>query len=423
MDSSTEEAAPDSEMSRYGDYTSMECGNVEYDTLHHASSSGAFTCTVEMEGTKVDMEIDTGASCSVISQKVYDSLESRPPLLRSLRTIKTFTGETVPLVGEADIIVRYGGQQKLLRVVVTKSGPSLLGRNWLEQLKLNWAEIKQLKMHSRPEAAVLADYEDLFVGVTGRVVGMKATLYAKPDCKPKFLKARPVAFALKQKIDHELDRLESEGLVERVKYSKWSSPIVPVLKSDGSVRICGDYKSTFNQAAVVDQYPIPKVEDLLAEMSGGKQWSKLDLTSAYMQLELDEDSKDYTTINTHRGLYRYNRLPFGMSSAPAIFQNFLENLLKSIPFVVVRLDDILVSGKDQADHLCHLQEVFRQLRLAGIHLNKAKCALLADSVVYCGYRIDATGIGTGTSEYIAAQEFPRNAELLSSVFAESCYSS
>jgi len=221
---------------------------------------------------------------------------------------------------------------------------------------------------------------------------MKATLYAKPDCKPKFLKARPVAFALKQKIDHELDRLESEGLVERVKYSKWASPIVPVLKSDGSVRICGDYKSTFNQAAVVDQYPIPKVEDLLAEMSGGKQWSKLDLTSAYMQLELDEDSKDYTTINTHRGLYRYNRLPFGISSAPAIFQNFLENLLKSIPFVVVRLDDILVSGKDQADHLCHLQEVFRRLRLAGIHLNKAKCAFLADSVVYCGYRVDATGI-------------------------------
>jgi len=157
MDSSTEEAAPDSEMSRYGDYTSMECGNVKYDRLHHTSSSGAFTCTVEMGGTKVDMEIDTGASCSVISQKVYDSLESRPPLLRSLRTIKTFTGETVPLVGEADIIVRYRGRQKLLRVVVTKSGPSLLGRNWLEQLKLNWAEIKQLKMHSCPEAAVLAD--------------------------------------------------------------------------------------------------------------------------------------------------------------------------------------------------------------------------------------------------------------------------
>ena len=117
MDSSTEEAAPDSEMSRYEDYTSMECGNVKYDRLHHTSSSGAFTCTVEMEGTKVDMEIDTGASCSVISQKVYDSLESRPPLLRSLRTIKTFTGETVPLVGEADIILRYRSRQKLLRVV------------------------------------------------------------------------------------------------------------------------------------------------------------------------------------------------------------------------------------------------------------------------------------------------------------------
>ena len=92
------------------------------------------------------------------------------------------------------------------------------------------------------------------------------------------------------------------------------------MKKDGSIQICGDYKRTVNSAAIVDCYPLPKIEDIFASLSGGKTFTKLDLAHAYNQIELDDEAKHLATINTSKGLYRYNRLPFGVASAPAIFQ-------------------------------------------------------------------------------------------------------
>ena len=88
-------------------------------------------------------------------------------------------------------------------------------------------------------------------------------------------------------------------------------------------------RSWINRAAKVDNYPIPKSEDLFASFSQGKKFTKLDLAHAYQQILLDEDLKKYVTINTHKGLYQYSRLPFGVSSAPAIFQQTMEGILKS----------------------------------------------------------------------------------------------
>ena len=142
----------------------------------------------------------------------------------------------------------------------------------------------------------------------------------------------------------------------------------------------------------MDNYPIPKTEDLLATVGGGNKFTKLDMSQAYQQLLLDEESKKFTTINTHKGLYQYNRLPFGVSSAPGIFQRTMENLLQSIPHVVVRVDDILVSGKDDPDHLANLEAVLRRLSTSGLKLRLAKCLFMQPEVTYCGYVISGDGI-------------------------------
>ena len=104
---------------------------------------------------------------------------------------------------------------------------------------------------------------------------------------------------------------------------------MPVWKKDKeSVRVRGNFKLTVNKFARLDRYPIPRIEDLLAKLAGGKQFSKLDMSQAYQQLLLDESSRQYVVINTHKGLFRYSRLPFGVSSAPGIFQRVMKDLLQ-----------------------------------------------------------------------------------------------
>ena len=249
-------------------------------------------------------------------------------------------------------------------------------------------------------------HKDVFGEGLGTLKGTEAKIYVDPGAAPKYMKARPVPDALKAKVEQELDRLQIEGIISPVEFTEWAAPIVPVVKQDGSVRICGDYKSTVNQVSKLDNYPIPKTEDLLATLGGGNKFTKLDMSQAYQQLLLDEDSKKYTTINTHKGLYQYNRLPFGVSSAPGIFQRTMENLLQGIPHVVVRVDDILVSGKDDPDHLANLEMVLSMLSTAGRKLRLAKCLFMKPEVTYCGYVINGDGIQPVAAKVDAIKNAP-----------------
>ena len=119
------------------------------------------------------------------------------------------------------------------------------------------------------------------------------------------------------------------------------SPIVTVPKKDRSIRIYGDYKVTITPSLDVDQYPLPKPEELFASVSGGTKFTKLDLSQAYQKMLLDEESKNLVTINTHRGFYRYTRMPFGIASAPAIFQLTMDVILRGIPHTICYIDDTL----------------------------------------------------------------------------------
>ncbi|BFZ25831.1 hypothetical protein BsWGS_28870 [Bradybaena similaris] len=394
-------------------FVSSDADEDHNEHVNHSSPSKGrnepYLTRLLVEGKPVPFEIDTGASMSLMSeQSLYNISGKKKIMLGPCSTaLRTYTGQQIPVRGQAIVHVVHNKNSALLPIIVVGGkGPNLLGRNWIRELEM---ETSVLVNHVSENVSCNAEVErfpNLFKDDLGRVKSFPVTLHVEEGCKPKFYKARTVPYALKRKVDMELQRLEDEGIIEPVKHSAWAAPIVPVLKPDGTVRVCGDYKITVNTVAKADIYPLPRFEELFAKVAGGKSFTKLDLTHAYQQLPLSDESKDLTTINTQRGLFRYNRLPFGVSAAPAIFQRTMDCLLQDIPQVAVFLDGILVTGDTDENQVLHLREVLSRLDAEGFRLKKEKCEFMLPEVTYLGHRITAQGIQPTTDKVRAVQDAP-----------------
>ena len=143
------------------------------------------------------------------------------------------------------------------------------------------------------------------------------------------------------------------------------------MKPDGNVQICGDYKVTINQYLEVDKHPLPKAEDLFVELSGGEKLSKLDLKNAYNQIMLHDNSREFVTINTHKGLFRPTRLPYGVAPASSIFQRW-SSCSRGFSWLYVMLTTFLSRDNMMQTNLAHLNEVLLRLHAANLHLRLDK---------------------------------------------------
>nr|XP_039263176.1 uncharacterized protein K02A2.6-like [Styela clava] len=351
---------------------------------------------LDIDGKNISWEVDTGATLSVMSLVQYKKLWPKAELNHTDVKLSTYTGESIPVEGERDVTVTYqNGNPMVLPITVVRNSnrcKPLLGRNWLKHIKLDWNSIFKINYSDVKISTLLDKYPELSSPGLG-CAKTEAKLEIEDSVKPKFYKPRPVPLALKELVEAELDRQVEIGVLKPCKTSDWAAPMVTVLKDDQkSVRLCGSYDLTVNKASRLEQYPLPKVDELLTKFASGEKFSVIDLKEAYLQIPLAEESQKYTVVNTHKGLFTTNRLVYGISSAPAIFQRYLETLLGDMAGVGVFQDDIGVTGSSDKEHIARLEEVFKRLTNEGLKINPNKCKLMVSEITYLGYRINKLGV-------------------------------
>lgn len=363
------------------------------------------TADLNIDGAALTMEVDSGASRTIISEETYRKLWISPPPLNSTNMkLVTWTQDPLKVLGMANVRVRLGDREAQCElVVVSGKGPSLLGRNWFQTLGL---QVSGVCWSNDKLATLTSDFPELFMDGLGQYNGPEVTLNVRPDATPRFLKARTVPFPLKQQVIEELNRMVEAGVLTPIRYSEWATPLMVVKKGDGSLRICGDYRATVNAAIDVDTYPLPTSVEAFVNLSGGQIFSKLDLKQAYTQLKVDEATALLLTLNTPIGLMKMNRLAFGVSAAPAIFQRVMSSALAGMEGVACLLDDIAVMGRTMEEHNQRLREVMKKLQDMGLRLNLKKCVFATNSITFLGHMIDAEGLHPSPTKVKEIQEKP-----------------
>ncbi|XP_055526919.1 uncharacterized protein K02A2.6-like [Wyeomyia smithii] len=238
-----------------------------------------------------------------------------------------------------------------------------------------------------------------------KIKGVLVEIPVNPDVEPVQQPHRRAPFALEDKIAEKLQYLQDQDIIERVHQpSAWVSPIVPVVKDNGEIRLCVDMRRA-NQAVLRETHQLPIIEELFGRINGAVRFSKLDIRVAYHQVEISERSREITTFIAKQGLLRNKRLMFGISCAPELFQKVMESVVAGLDGVVIYLDDLMVWGRNLEEHDRRLKALMARLHEFGLMLNKEKCVFAVPQLEFLGHELSSSGIRPTESKIAAIKSF------------------
>ncbi|XP_054276477.1 uncharacterized protein K02A2.6-like [Macrosteles quadrilineatus] len=380
-----------------------------YDTYKiQMNGSDKFMVEVTLEGKPIQMELDTGAALSSISYKDYKKLNLSKKLFQTHVQLRTYTGELIKPKGVVYVEFSFKDKAYFGKLyVIGQNVEPIFGREWLREINLKIGDIRTIQENSCDLSKLLTEFSDVFKKEIGCIPNEKVHLSLQEGCEPIFIKPRQVPYSLKGKVEDELNRLENAGIITKVNNAQWGMPIVPVVKPNGSVRICADYKTTLNKVIQDDKHPIPRIEDIFAEMNGGKLFCTLDISNAYLHMQMDEESSNLQTISTEKGLYKVNRMMFGVKVAPSVWQRFMDRILQGISGVKCFFDDIIIQGSNYEETVQRLKLVLDKIREHDLRLNFEKCKFFQKRIAYLGHTIDENGLQKGSEKVKAIVEAKR----------------
>ncbi|UYV63828.1 K02A2.6-like, partial [Cordylochernes scorpioides] len=359
--------------------------------INFASSDPPYLMELKVEGNFIKFEMDTGSGLTLISEKDFKNSLQHLKLEKASIIVRTYDGTVVPILGKINVKVECQDITYKLRALVVKGEKrALMGREWINRLKLGCFAVKHMPVEITIEE-ILKENQALFVETTEPIKGFTFSVNMC-DVNPIFHKARPVPFAIRPAVTEALDKMVAKGYLCEVASSKWATPVVVVPKKNKEIRICCDFKVTLNKYLDTAAYPLPTQQDLFSTLAKGKYFSKLDLRNAYLQLEVDPGTRPLLTINTHKGLFRFKRMPFGLANAPSYFQSVMDRVLSGIGGVICYIDDVLIATASIEEHLALLKTIFARLAKYNIKLKKEKCLFLQKEIEYLGHLVTEEGI-------------------------------
>lgn len=383
------------------------------------SSENDWKVQLSVNDVSVDFKIDTGAQCNVISKHLCDKIGLETSVRRNKTKLVSYSGHEIKTCGFVKACVGHKDKYHLIDIHVVNANvasvvglPTSLDMNLIkrvysvqtEQDQSNESTAVPPSANSANTKELLHKYEHLFSGI-GCLPGeyeIKIDPFATPVVSPP----RRIPHTLKDKVKQELERMEQMNIITKVEEpTTWVNPIVVVKKPNGKVRICLDPRE-LNKAILREHYLLKTVEEVAATLKDATVFTTLDAASGFYQIKLKEESTWLTTFNTPFGRYKFERLPFGISSAPEIFQRTMAQVFDAQPSEEI-IDNIMIWGKDARDHEAKLAEVLARADEVGLWFNKQKCKMKKPEVEYVGHVFSKDGVRPTEDRVKAIKNLPK----------------
>ncbi|XP_062537952.1 uncharacterized protein K02A2.6-like [Armigeres subalbatus] len=372
-------------------------------------------------------DLDTGANVSLIGLDHLKKLtEDRNPSLQpSTLRLQSFGGNPIKVLGEVKVKCRRLNRKYklILQVVDVEHRPLLSARasrelgfvKFCEAVKFNASEPKPsidklMRVYRVQAQQIIDEYKDLFEGY-GKFPG-KVTLELDENIKPTIQSPRRVPIALRQDLKKELESLEQSGIiVKESNHTNWVSNLVLVQRPKAGLRICLD-PVMLNKALRRPNLQSTTLDEILPELGKARVFTTIDTKKGFWHVVLDEESSKLTTFWTPFGRYRWTRLPFGIASAPEIFQLKLQQVIQDLEGVECIADDLLIFGIGDTleaalkNHNHNLQLLFRRLKENNVKLNRSKLNVCQTSVKFYGHVLTTQGLRPDETKRLAIKNYP-----------------
>ncbi|XP_030750159.1 uncharacterized protein K02A2.6-like [Sitophilus oryzae] len=352
----------------------------ETDYVFHIDDDCLVQCKIG--NVPIELLIDSGSKSNLITGDSWEFLkENKVHVWNQIKNpekcfVAYASNTPLTVLGAFDAEISIGDQTKRSTFYVIKNGSkNLLGKETamaLGVLKIG-LEINSIE--------VFPKFKDVLIDIP-------IDKNIKPVCQPY----RRIPIPLEAKVEKKINELIELDIIEPVNGpSRWVSPMVPILKQNGDIRICIDMRRA-NTAIIRENHPLPTMNGLLPHLRKAKLFSRLDIKNAFHQVEISPESREITTFITNKGLFRYKRLLFGISCAPELFQKIMERILMGLKGVISFIDDIVIFGSNETEHDNNLDATLKRLKENYVLLNSDKCAFKIKEITFLGHVLSSKGV-------------------------------